>query len=99
MTDNQNFLENFTCPITLEIMKDPVVDQQGISYERKAIEDWLDKGNSISPISRKPLKKEQLTSNLALKNMIEDWLKKNPDVDLEKLKKILSKSLLGKTLR
>ena len=87
MTDNQNFLENFTCPITLEIMKDPVVDQQGISYERKAIEDWLDKGNSISPISRKPLKKEQLTSNLALKNMIEDWLKKNPDVDLEKLKK------------
>lgn len=31
----------FTCPITREIMEDPVVTADGHSYERRAIEEWL----------------------------------------------------------
>lgn len=32
---------NFVCPITHEIMTDPVVDPDGNNYERTAIETWL----------------------------------------------------------
>lgn len=31
----------FICPITGEMMDDPVITRTGQTYERKAIEDWL----------------------------------------------------------
>ncbi len=39
----------FLCPITHQLMTDPVVDPDGHSYERSAIENWL-KEHSTSPI-------------------------------------------------
>jgi hypothetical protein len=35
----------FKCPISLELMKDPVVLCIGQSYERSNIEPWLEAGN------------------------------------------------------
>lgn len=32
--------ESFYCPITASLMYDPVVDREGNSYERFAIEQW-----------------------------------------------------------
>jgi len=46
MTDSTS---GFLCPITHELMTDPVIDPDGNSYERSAIENWL-KENSTSPI-------------------------------------------------
>lgn len=40
---------SFLCPITRELMTDPVVDPDGNSYERSAIENWLQE-HSTSPI-------------------------------------------------
>ena len=34
---------SFLCPITLELMKEPMIDPDGNTYERSAIEDWLKK--------------------------------------------------------
>lgn len=59
----------FVCPITQEIMKDPVIDHEGNSYERVAIEKWLEK-NSTSPVTRNPLTRAQLVPNRALKDLI-----------------------------
>lgn len=56
----------YICPITQEKMKDPVIDPDGNSYEREAIEDWLHR-NSTSPITRTPLTIADLTPNRALK--------------------------------
>jgi hypothetical protein len=42
-------MASFLCPITLEMMTDPVIDPDGNSYERSAIEDWV-KTHSTSPI-------------------------------------------------
>lgn len=42
-------VESFLCPITHELMNDPVIDPDGNSYERSAIEDWL-RQHSTSPI-------------------------------------------------
>ena len=66
--------ENFLCPITGEVMKDPVSDREGNTYERAAIEDWL-RRNPTSPITRTPLDASSLAPNRALKNMIEEFLR------------------------
>eukprot|EP00466_Bigelowiella_natans_P012476 jgi/Bigna1/128183/aug1.6_g2891 len=56
-------------------MTDPVLDPtSGMSFERKAIEKWLD-SNSVSPISRKTLKKSDLIPNHGLRDTITDSLK------------------------
>jgi hypothetical protein len=66
--------ESFLCPISQEIMQDPVITPNGISYERKTIINWLEK-NSVCPITKKPLNKEQLITNYALKQAIDDYFK------------------------
>ena len=45
----------FRCPISLEVMRDPVTLSTGQTYERGAIRRWLAAGNSTCPITRKPL--------------------------------------------
>ena len=42
--------DELLCPITLEIFRDPVVASDGHTYERKAIEEWIQK-NGTSPIT------------------------------------------------
>lgn len=49
-----NIPEGFYCPIIQTLMVDPVIDPEGNTYERSAIEDWLSK-NQTSPITRNPL--------------------------------------------
>lgn len=63
---------NFFCPITHELMKDPVIDPDGNSYERQAIEDWL-RQNGSSPITRAPLSINDLRPNRALKQTIAEY--------------------------
>lgn len=53
------FLEAMKCAITNDIMQDPVVDPEGNSYERRAIEEWLDR-SLTSPVTRTRLTKDQL---------------------------------------
>ena len=71
----QTVPDGFLCPITGEIMKDPVIDNEGISYEREAIEEWLRRGNTTSPITRQPLQLCDLRPNVDLRKSIEDWQK------------------------
>src|SRR5436190_1520244 len=76
MTDRE-IPETFLCPITNAIMKDPVIDPDGNSYERVAIMEWVNK-NRNSPITRNILLAHQLFPNRALKGMIEKFLAENP---------------------
>lgn len=73
---------HFTCPITHIIMKDPVLDNEGNSYERNAILQWLLTHNT-SPITRSFLKKEDLKSNRSLKDAIEEYLNNNTVPNVE----------------
>jgi endonuclease/exonuclease/phosphatase (EEP) superfamily protein YafD len=59
----------FFCPITQEIMKDPVLCVDGNSYERTAIEEWF-KTSKTSPLTNLPLKSKQIFSNFNLKQSI-----------------------------
>ncbi|CAF1177076.1 unnamed protein product [Adineta ricciae] len=62
----------FICPITHELMNDPVIDPDGNSYERKAIEAWLH-SHGTSPITRAPLAVTDLRPNRALKAAISEY--------------------------
>ena len=73
--------EEFTCIITHKLMRDAVVDSEGNSYDKYAIEEWLEK-NATSPHTRAPLRKTQLTPNRVLRGMIDKWRKEHP-VDTE----------------
>ncbi|CAF5010581.1 unnamed protein product, partial [Rotaria sp. Silwood1] len=66
---------SFLCPITHELMIDPVIDPDGNSYERSAINDWL-KQHSTSPITRTPLHLNDLRPNRALRESIEEYRSK-----------------------
>ena len=46
MTD---LTSTYLCPITHQLMNDPVTDPEGNSYERSAIEKWLAE-QSTSPV-------------------------------------------------
>ena len=49
-------------------IQNPVITPVGITYERQALEEWLDV-NGVEPQSKKPLDKNNLIQNLALKGL------------------------------
>lgn len=68
--DDSDLPEGFKCPLSFEVMVDPVVDPEGNSYERSHIEAWLAKSET-SPITRSKLTVAQLAPNRALREAIE----------------------------
>ncbi|UIZ25324.1 hypothetical protein KXD40_009035 [Peronospora effusa] len=69
--------EYFICPISMEIMQDPVTTPNGVSYERRCLENHLQRNGEIDPLTRKQLTVDMLRPNKSLCAAIEDYLKKN----------------------
>ncbi|XP_007038299.2 PREDICTED: U-box domain-containing protein 35 [Theobroma cacao] len=63
---------HFICPILKEVMDDPCVAADGYTYDRKAIEKWLD-GNDKSPMTNLPLLNKNLLPNYNLLSAIVEW--------------------------
>jgi hypothetical protein len=53
------------CPITRDVMREPVIDKEGNTYEKSAILEWL-KTNNKSPITRNVISASELIPNRAL---------------------------------
>lgn len=68
--------EDYYCPITSELMSDPVICSDGHSYERSAIEEWL-QINNTSPNTGLALLDTSLIPNHALKAAILSWKQAN----------------------
>jgi hypothetical protein len=64
---------SFKCPLSRILMVEPMIDEDGHSYEKNAIETWLDENDSISPITGRHLNRYRLTINRALKNAIDEY--------------------------
>jgi hypothetical protein len=62
--------DSFYCPITLELIRKPVIDPDGKTYERDAISNWI-RVHGTSPVTRNALALNQLRSNEALCDLIE----------------------------
>eukprot|EP01123_Difflugia_compressa_P010127 TRINITY_DN3615_c0_g1_i1.p1 TRINITY_DN3615_c0_g1~~TRINITY_DN3615_c0_g1_i1.p1 ORF type:complete len:255 (-),score=30.37 TRINITY_DN3615_c0_g1_i1:51-752(-) len=66
-------LYSFTCPITHEIMTDPVLlIESGVTYERSAIEQWL-KNHNTDPLTNITLTSKQIVPVISLRNAINEW--------------------------
>ncbi|CAD6240689.1 unnamed protein product [Miscanthus lutarioriparius] len=66
--------KDFVCPITSQVFDDPVTLETGQTYERRAIQEWLDRGNATCPITRQRLHGAQLPkTNYVLKRLIGAW--------------------------
>ncbi|XP_022933805.1 putative E3 ubiquitin-protein ligase LIN-1 isoform X2 [Cucurbita moschata] len=77
--------KDFVCPITCNIFYDPVTIETGQTYERSAIQEWLDRGNLTCPITGQKLQNTQLPkTNYVLKRLIASWLEENPNFVLDK---------------
>lgn len=68
--DRSSLPNEFFCPITHEVMTDPVVAQDGHTYERSAIARWLDQGQLTSPKTGQRLVSKMLIPNHALRAQI-----------------------------
>ncbi|KAK6115202.1 hypothetical protein DH2020_007471 [Rehmannia glutinosa] len=76
--------KDFVCPITGQIFNDPVTLETGQTYERKAIQEWMNRGNTTCPITRQPLSASSLPkTNYVLKRLITSWKDQHPDLAQE----------------
>ena len=67
----------YRCPLTLDLMKDPYMAMDGNTYERAAILRWFEEHNTS------PLTNEQIVAtivpNLAIRKLVEDWRSNESD--------------------
>ncbi|WCJ36053.1 U-box domain-containing protein 19 [Euphorbia peplus] len=63
--------EDFRCPISLELMTDPVTISTGQTYDRSSIEKWLKAGNIICPKTGERLTSTELVPNSSLRKLIQ----------------------------
>lgn len=75
-------LPSFICPITKQVMKDPVQIASGQTYERAAILQWFKDGKTTCPLGEK-LKNTKVKSNYALRQSISEWKERNYNIRLD----------------
>lgn len=69
--------DDFRCPISLELMKDPVIVSTGQTYERSCIEKWLEAGHGTCPKTQQTLTSTAVTPNYVLRSLIAQWCEAN----------------------
>ncbi|KAI4378640.1 hypothetical protein MLD38_016093 [Melastoma candidum] len=77
----------FLCPISMDIMKDPVTLPTGITYDRPSIERWLfSDNNPTCPITKLPVSDlDDLTPNHTLRRLIQSWCTLNACYGVERI--------------
>ncbi|KAK7345222.1 hypothetical protein VNO77_15806 [Canavalia gladiata] len=78
----------FICPISLQIMKDPVTAITGITYDRDSIEQWLFSNNNTitCPVTKQPLPTDSdLTPNHTLRRLIQAWCTQNAAFGIDRI--------------
>ncbi|XP_061925965.1 WD repeat, SAM and U-box domain-containing protein 1 isoform X2 [Entelurus aequoreus] len=69
--------DEFLCPITRELMREPVLAADGYSYEKESISMWIHSKQRSSPMTNLPLLTTLLTPNHTLKMAIARWRSSN----------------------
>ncbi|KAM0933689.1 putative U box domain, armadillo repeat-containing domain, armadillo-like helical [Dioscorea sansibarensis] len=69
--------KDFCCPISLDLMRDPVIISSGQTYDRESITRWLEDGHCTCPNSGQTLNHTRLVPNRALRSLISQWCAAN----------------------
>ncbi|KAJ6352091.1 hypothetical protein OIU76_001329 [Salix suchowensis] len=76
--------KDFVCPITGQLFNDPVTLETGQTYESKAIQEWVKRGNTTCPITRQALSSNSLPkTNYVLKRLVTSWKEQHPELAQE----------------
>ncbi|KAK6160840.1 hypothetical protein DH2020_004221 [Rehmannia glutinosa] len=87
----------FICPLTKQVMRDPVTLENGQTFEREAIEKWFrecrESGRRlVCPLTLRELRSTELNPSIALRNTIEEWNARNEAAKLDMARRSLSLS-------
>ncbi|XP_044510585.1 U-box domain-containing protein 43-like [Mangifera indica] len=85
----------FVCPLTKQVMCDPVTIENGQTFDREAIEKWFkeckESGRKlVCPLTLRELRSTELNSSLALRNTIEEWSARNDAAQLDMARRSLN---------
>ncbi|XP_034046091.1 E3 ubiquitin-protein ligase CHIP-like [Thalassophryne amazonica] len=71
-------IPDFLCgKISFELMLEPCITPSGVTYDRKDIEEHLQRVGHFDPVTRTPLTQDQLIPNLAMKEVIDAFILEN----------------------
>lgn len=76
---------HFRCPVSLELMTDPVTLSTGITYDRLSIEKWIEGGNRTCPVTNQVLTTFDIIPNHAIRRMIQDWCVQNTSFGIQRI--------------
>ncbi|XP_077227801.1 U-box domain-containing protein 17-like [Tasmannia lanceolata] len=65
--------KDFCCPISLDLMRDPVIISTGQTYDRASIAQWIEEGHCSCPKTGQMLNHARMIPNRALRNLISQW--------------------------
>ncbi|KAI3410869.1 RING-type E3 ubiquitin transferase [Psidium guajava] len=74
-------IDSFLCPLSHELMTEPVAILCGHSFEKKAIQEHFERGETVCPTCKEELPSLDITPNLSLRGSIQEW--KQRDMDLK----------------
>lgn len=78
--------EHFRCPISLELMKDPVTLSTGITFDRESVEKWIyEDGKHSCPVTGVELTSFEPVPNHTIRKMIQDWCVKNKSYGFDRI--------------
>ena len=69
----QEVLNVITCPIGGEIMRNPVINSVGQTYDRSNIQQWISRGNRTDPNTRQQIT-TTLIPNFSIKSLINSYI-------------------------
>jgi hypothetical protein len=71
-------LNTLSCPITLELFVDPVLADDGYTYERSALVEWIKNHNGTSPMTRQQIRIKELKTNRLVKQLADQYRASSP---------------------
>ncbi|XP_050378596.1 U-box domain-containing protein 21-like [Argentina anserina] len=77
--------KHFLCPISYDLMKDPVTLSSGITYDRQSIDTWLEAGNFKCPVTNQVLRNFDTIPNHTLRTMIQEWSSQNQRYGIQRV--------------
>lgn len=85
----------FICPLTKQVMHDPVTTENGQTFEREAIEKWFKECKEtgrklVCPLTLTELRSTDLNPSIALRNTIEQWNARNEAAQLDMARRSFS---------
>lgn len=89
-------IESLICPLCNELMTDPVAISCGHSFERKAIQEYLERNERNCPSCGEKLSSSVLTPNISLRRSIEEWKQRQMDLTFQSaISQINSPDIIG----